>query len=179
MFSIWTHRPVTHSVGAGSVKTFVNDGTPVSVVRGWMRGDSCRNRRNCRDPQGTDRQKLDSSFRLAFPTTLQSPAMHTDDTVWPGPTRSYLTPGTKGTSVFISISREVFEMKTRFTTTISFTECYRSNCFPLCCCEYRHIEGIIRSGNCMACDRTAEALKWAYRHVRGYWFPKYAYVSSH
>lgn len=46
---------------------------------------------------GTDRKKLDSSFRLAFPMTLQSPAMHTDDTVrsGPGPTRSYLTPGTK------------------------------------------------------------------------------------
>jgi len=27
--------------------------------------------------------------------TLQSPAMHTDDTVRSAPTRSYLTPGTK------------------------------------------------------------------------------------
>jgi hypothetical protein len=44
---------------------------------------------------GTDRKKLDSSFRLAFPMTLQSPAMHTDDTVRSGPARSYLTPGTK------------------------------------------------------------------------------------
>lgn len=138
------------------------------------------------------KKKLDSSFRLAFPTTLQSPAMHTDDAVWTGPTRSYLTPGTKGTGVFISISRELFEMKTHFTTTSSIHWMLSLKLLYTVMSRIRrisarrlHTERIVRAGICLckvlSSDQMAGALKWEYTLSKGvYRMPKiYRPISSH